>query len=312
MANEIRNLIKKLAGTFDTDVIEYAIGEVTEINYPEGSTSIYDSPEFYNTCKVKVLTSRSIESDSIIYDANTTIEEQGVLNSLYPGLVLNNVSLAVDGTSITNLSIPAVGSKVVVFMSKYQKPFITQYSNIDYKKDIFADGDAVSFSGKDTRNLAGFAWEILSKRDSAHIMQFLPQATDNTKSIYQLTSELVNINTPDDSKKIRIQDDLVGLGYNNNGVQIQSNDATLYTANSHVTCFTTGKVEIANTVDTLGNLLGDITILFSISAAPSGGSGGPLVAGSAVVLSNGVTTVPLTPISTYLANVLTRLSALLQ
>ncbi len=145
LGSEIRNKIRQLSGTHESEDVEYAIGEVIEIN---------TDPNLMNTCKVKLLSSRTVNGEILFVDngnspfANKISDtDKEKIQSHFEGLILNNVSMSVSGGTKNSLSIPTIGSNVIVMMSRYQQPFIAQYSDIQYGQTSYSNGNVINLEG---------------------------------------------------------------------------------------------------------------------------------------------------------------------
>ena len=255
---EIRNRIRKISGTLENDSAEYAIGIVTEINP-------FDS-DLANTCKVKLISSKSITGEIYFGDGtdlngnNITEDEKSAIKSHYAnGLILNNVALCVSGGTQSSLSIPSIGSNVIVMMSRYQQPFIAQFSNIEYNKTTY--GKAIAYAGNDGFGNDGFGWSIIN--DDNYLVLF-----ENVNGNSVLSGSFNEINLGTKNFTLQLNNNLAEIGFKNGkGIQLSNGNIVIIAPG-------TGHIAIKNDTESLNSVLHKIaTCLTDISniVVPSGG-----------------------------------------
>ena len=269
--SELRTKIRKIAGTHESDNVEYAIGTVIAINPNDGFLK--------NTCQVKLVSSKSINGDSSVFDSPISIPnidasghpisdaQKKSITDQYTGLILNNVALSVNTSDKESLTIPEIGSQVVVLMSRYQQPFITQFSKILYNETHY--GTAIAYSGRNLKGDNGFQWSVIDDTRSGKNSFFgiQPDPNDKAHSLFEVVSKTIEIGTKTGTASLNaprmiMANDIIGLYNNNSGIELNQNGHILITSPNTIT--------IKNPMTDLNSILHNILDLI-ISLSNSGG-----------------------------------------
>ncbi len=137
MSQELITAIKKAAGTYRNDIVNYYIGVI--VAQEDGSA--YDEDDL--TVIVQVISSKSVTNMPAdnTYSGNLSVNTtqtqlNAAVDQLLPGVQLSNVHL-LCGVDDGPLLVPTIGSQVVVMTSTYQNPFIVQFSSVDIVSNFF-------------------------------------------------------------------------------------------------------------------------------------------------------------------------------
>ncbi len=301
--SEIRKKIRIISDSHQAENTEYAIGRVLEVNTD-------NTDPLYNTCRVEIISSNSVNSSSDIpikfaetdFNDNTITEaHKDEINTLYKGgLVLENVAMSVNGTEGQTINYPEIGSEVIVVYSRYQQPFITQYSNLHSSLTRYADAE---FINGNVGGFNGFSWNILMGH--SHM------------SLFPLDENVGSFNVVADDISFGVKDNEINISVQHGRVLLKKNCANIALKDSGdidiVTCkqlFLSGdKILIGNETESLGDILNDFLALMSVASV--GTVPGPLIASGVVVLSDGFVVAPAAPLSPFLVVLKEKLNGIL-
>lgn len=343
--SDIQKLIKKLAGTDKDDKNRYCVGKVIGINH-ETYTQFENDKVYYsttqnflpsNTAQVKLISSTSIDgSAGIKFEKNdasgNTISQKikdAIIEQYNNGLVLNRVSISVDGSVETTHNIPKINSNVIVCMANNQHPYISQFSEISNSVESY--GTAKFFKGRSVNgNENGFYWFLKTDVNFQNYLGFFPNNTaqrntfldinvnnillntgggdtpiDNRKNIIHMISDGTSnfIDIKSENSELQLNNTFTKLSNNNKKIEINTDLIEINPGN------TGGKISITNGTENLAYILTDAITIISLSVSTAFGS--PLVLLSPYLSADGYTIYPPGPITTTLALLMTRLSLLI-
>lgn len=270
---EIRKKLRQITDSHESENVEYAIGQVLEIN-----TDPTDA--LYNTCKVRILSNKGLyvtDDNPLRFDNKdfndnviTPAQKINIQEQYSNGLILENVAMSVNGSDNQSINYPVINSEVIVFTSRFQQPFIAQYSDIQWGKSVY--NDAISYHGQTIDGANGFAWNILG--DSDIFFQFIPWSEDETKGLFEVNCNEIQLasSTSSNAPLFQINDSGVGIKCNNGSVFI-SNSGQIQIESGQPILIKGSLISIKNDANNMNALLQNmLTLMTTLS-----NSGGPCV-----------------------------------